>query len=1299
MKTFGTIGLSLAVLVLAAYSQVMTGRIEGSVTDPQGSAVPGAQVKVTNKLTGQVLDSVADEKGQWSIPSVSTAEYTVTVNHPGFKTVTIDNVKVDAGVPATVNAKLEVGSLAETVEVQGGAEVLQTQTATITSTLVGRQLHELPFTSRNLTELIVTQPGSATPGVPRSTSVYGLPQSAMNVTLDGINIQDNANKSGDGFFNAIFPRADAIEEMTVSAAAAGADSNAEGAMQVKMVTRSGSNSFHGGLFEQHRNQDLNANSYFNNLNGTAPRDHLVFNQFGGLVGGPIKRNKLFFFAHFEAFQLPQTYTEPTGMVLTPEALAGDFRYRDSAGVVHTVNVLQLAGANGFTSTVDPIIGKSLSQIASLTSGVAGLKSRIATNADYNRNNLDFQSKGGNYRRFPTTRLDYNVTEKHHIEFVYNYQTNIRRPDGVNITTASPIFPGTGNVLNGTEFGNQGGIAFSAVAALRSTLTPRLVSEVRFGLVGGTVIFNNGINPSDFSQWNGYAPIFSTTNCNSGTAWVTCPYRTTGQTRRNTPLKQGNANLTYSRTAHLLNFGGSFTQVNSWTTSVNGTQIIPTVAFGIAAGDPIVTGATNIFTAANFPGASATDMQTNAPQLYAILTGRVAAISRSVVLDSSTKQYGAFPPDVKNQQREFGLYFQDSWRLHPRLTLNYGVRWDRQNPPVNLNGVYTRPGYAGVWGVSGVGNLFMPGTLTGQVPVFNSTQPGDAGYATRNKQFSPSIGLAWEMPKGAGPLGWLFGQGSVLRAGYAINTIREDATTFSIWSNNQGRTITLNVDPTNFPAQFGAPGSVLFRNASLPSRPAPTSPTFPVAVAAGNSVNDFDPHLRTGYVQSWDIGIQREITRDTVLEIRYVGNHGTDLWRQINLNEINIYENGFLNEFKTAQSNLALARGCAPSDAVCMSANRSKSNQYFGLPGQQPLPMIFTALASNNDATSALQIEQGQAGALANAIATNATRMARLTAAGAPVNLFQVNPTLVSGMANLEVNGGNSNYHGLQVEVRRRLSKGLLVQGSYVWSHSISNEQSQGIGTSFTTMHDVGYDKGPSPFDIRQAVKLNWVYELPFGAKRHFFSRVSNPVARKALEGWQLASVTRIQSGSPIRLTSGRMTFNQNDSGVILHNLTVSQLQDMMKIRKVTLPATANSGPLGAVYYLPQSLVDNTNAAFEVNGKTLANLDKNAPYIGPADQPGQESERVFLYGPWQQKWDFSLGKKTSIGERANVEFRMQALNAFNLTNFLLFVPGSGITTTLAANNASFGQTSGAYKDLSNTNDPGGRIIEFSLRFNF
>jgi hypothetical protein len=1276
--------LTLLALVTASFGQVLTSRLEGTVTDAQGAAVPTAQVKVVNSQNGQTFNLLTDEKGYWSLPSLSTATYKITVTSQGFKTANVENVKLDAGVPATVNTTLEVGSLTETVEVTAGAEILQTASATVTSTLVGRQLHELPFTSRNLTELIVTQPGSATPGVPRSTSVYGLPQSALNVTMDGINIQDNSNRSSDGFFNAIFPRADAIEEMTITSAAAGAESNAEGAVQMKLVTRSGTNSWHGGLFEQHRNQFFNANYYFNNQQNQ-PRDHLVFNQFGGTIGGPLKKNKLFIFANPEIFQLPQTYTEPVGLVLTPEAAQGIFRWGDNKGNFQSRNLLTLAGAAGFPSTADPILGKTISQISALTDGVPGLQSRIATNSDYNRNNLSFQSKGGNYRRFYTGKVDYNITEKHHAEFVYTYQTNVRRPDGVNVGTASPVFPGTQNVLNGSEAGNQGGIAFSAVAALRSTLTSHLTSEVRFGLTGGTVIFNNGIDAPDFAQWRGYAPNFGV---NANTLYVTSPFRTTGQTRRNTPLKQGNVNLTWLHGVHQLNFGGSFTQVNAWTTSSNGTQFIPTISFGVVAGDPVITGGTNIFTAANFPGATTADLQTNAPALYALLTGRVSAINRSVILDEKTHTYGANQPIVRNQQRQFGLYAQDSWRVSSSLTFNYGVRWDRQNPPVNLNGVYTRPGYDGVWGVSGVGNLFAPGVLTGAAPVFNLVPPGTAGFE-QHLQFSPSVGMAWVLPKTEmKPLSWLIGKSgqTVVRAGYAINTIREDASTFATWGANQGRTLSLNIDPTATPADFGAPGSVLFRNA-LPAKTAPVNPSFPLAAAATNSVNDFAPNLKVGYVQSWDLGIQRELTRDTVLEVRYIGNHGTDLWRTINLNEINIFNNGFLSEFRTAQSNLAIARAGSPTSTV-----------YAGLAGQKPLTIIPTAIGASNDTTTATQIAQGQAGALANAIATNTTRMARLTGAGYPVNLFQVNPTIGTGAANLLVNGGNSNYHGLQVELRRRLSKGLLVQGSYTWSHSISNEFSNGVAGSYTTLRDVAIDKSPSPYDIRHALKLNWIYELPFGPRRYFFGHVNSAIARKALEGWQLASVARINTGAPVRFTSGRATYNQNDSGVVLHGITASQLQSMMQIRKTT--QLSNGVPQGVVYFLPQTLIDNSLAAFEVGGKTLANLDPSQPYVGPATTPGELGQRLFLYGPRQQKWDVSLVKKTTIGERANIEFRMQALNVFNLTNFLLFAPGNNIPGNQGIGSG-FGQipVNGAYRDLSNTNDPGGRILEFALRFNF
>ena len=238
-------------------------------------------------------------------------------------------------------------------------------------------------------------------------------------------------------------------------------------------------------------------------------------------------------------------------------IKGIFTYNDSAGTVRTVNLYQLAAANGFPSTPDPIIAKTLGSDRWPGSGPGRSEEPHRQQHRLQPNNLDFQSKGGNYRRFPTTRLDYNVTEKHHIEFVYNYQTNIRRPDGVNVGTRQPGLPRHGQRAERDRAGQSGRHRVSAVAALRSTLTSHLTSEIRFGLNGGTVVFNNGVNPTDFSQWKGYAPTFGFGLQN--------PFRTTGQTRRNTPLKQGNGNLTWSKGAHLFNFGGSFTQINTWTT--------------------------------------------------------------------------------------------------------------------------------------------------------------------------------------------------------------------------------------------------------------------------------------------------------------------------------------------------------------------------------------------------------------------------------------------------------------------------------------------------------------------------------------------------------------------------------------------------------------------------------------------------------------------------------------------------------------------------------------------------------------
>ena len=508
------------------------------------------------------------------------------------------------------------------------------------------------------------------------------------------------------------------------------------------------------------------------------------------------------------------------------------------------------------------------------------------------------------------------------------------------------------------------------------------------------------------------------------------------------------------------------------------------------------------------------------------------------------------------------------------------------------------------------------------------------------------------------------------------------------------TFDTSVSNANTPADFGAAGSVLFRDPTLPVHSnVPTTPVYPLQASFANQIFDFNPKLKIGYVQSWNIGLQRELGKSGVVEARFTGNHGVKEWRLYSLNEVNIFENGFLNEFKIAQANLAINRLTAPT-----------SNDFGnkGLPGQGAVPILTAALGTTNDATTATQLINGSAGSTAGGIATNATRMANLTKLGYPVNMFVVNPTIAGGGPFILANGGSSFYDALQLEYRKRMSSGFSIQGSYTFAKSLVNGSSNSAidNVSYTTLRNGGIDKVPSPFDIRHGIKALWIYELPFGQGRKYFANTHNLFAKKAMEGWEIAGVARLQSGTPffIQPPAGFGSFNSNSttSGVVLHNATMSDIQDMVNIRKTS--TVSSTGQVnGVVYYLPQSLIDNSLAAFQQGGKTLANLDPSKPYFGPAPV-GQLGFRDYVYLPWQRHWDMSVLKKTKIGEIANVEFRAQALNVFNLTNFLPdnATIGGGATNAIGA---AFGQVGGAYRDISGTVDPGGRILEFVLRVNF
>jgi hypothetical protein len=402
-----------------AFSQGNTGIITGTVTDPTGAAVPAAEVTATNINTGAIAKTVTGEKGEYTLTSLLAAPYRVSAVKAGFKTQTASGIEVNAGVTSTANLKLEIGQATETVVVSAGAEMVQAASAEVSSTITTRQVVDLPFATRNSVELIVTQAGTQTPTNPRSSSINGLPKGAINITIDGQNTQDNNLKSSDGFFSYIMPSVDAIEEVTLTTSAGGVDSTSQGGAQIKFVTKSGTNSFHGGTFYQGRNTFFDANYYFNNETGL-PRDIIKLRQWGAHVGGPIKKDKLFFFGNYENFRNPGTKAY-TRTVLTPSAQQGNYTYVGSDGTQRTINMYQVAAAANstlpasvrpYSTTPDPILATTYDQIAKLTGG-GNLTSNVAS-GDYNTNTYNYAPTGSDGRDFYTLRLDYNVTAKHQL---------------------------------------------------------------------------------------------------------------------------------------------------------------------------------------------------------------------------------------------------------------------------------------------------------------------------------------------------------------------------------------------------------------------------------------------------------------------------------------------------------------------------------------------------------------------------------------------------------------------------------------------------------------------------------------------------------------------------------------------------------------------------------------------------------------------------------------------------------------------------------------------------------------------
>jgi hypothetical protein len=1302
----GLWALTFALLSGPAFAQGgATSSIVGVVVDSGGGVIPGATVTATNDATAGSFTAVTNASGGFTIPALPVGKYTVNVALQGFKTAVLKDVEVTAAIPANVKAVLEVGGLTETVIVEGASAVIQTQASAAASTVTTNQIANLPVSSRSTLEFVTFLPGVQTPGGSRDSIVNGLPQSSIAITLDGVSIQDNHLKTTDGFFARLSPRLDAVEEVTLTSAGNGANASAQGATQIQFTTRSGSNMFSGSGYYYYQHDSLNSNSYFNKRRGL-PKNEFVQYQPGMRVGGPIVlpgiydgRGKAFFFVNYEESRTPRTINT-TSDFLTPEAQSGIFRYTGSDGVFRSVDLYALAGRLGQASTPDPIVGRLLDDIAASAAG------KLVEPIDGNPNaqRLRFQQQAKGVTRYPTTRIDYNLSANHRLTGSWTFNDLVSSPDTTN--NRQPRFPGF------PVTGDQVSDRYVFTTALRSSISTNIVNELRYGMSGGATLFSPGLNSG---MWSGSlanqggfdlgidaAGFAQTGGNNSG---ITAAGSGGGYSAREASTKFIESTLNWLRGSHSISTGFNYTVADVWLLTETRAGALD---FGLATGHP----ALSIFSSsANFPGASS-NQRNAARDLYAVLTGQVSSIGGTARLDQNTGRYVYNGPSrQEGRLPELDLFIQDNWKMRPNLSLNVGLRYAMQFPFYAKFGTYSTATPEDIFGISGYRpecdlsnatldtcNLFKPGVMPGTVTTYKNFEKGRDAYNTDWNNIAPSVGVNWTPSADSGFIQKILGQpgDTSLSFGWARAFERHGMSDFTgVFGGNPGLTVNANRNANN--GNLG-PLPLLFRSGNLGAPPTctgavtaaciPEAPSYPIAATTSGSVNIFDPNLQIPYSDSWTVGFQRAVGRRSAFEIRYIGTRNREQWRAYNFNEVNILDNGFIDEYIKAQGNLY----------ANIAAGRGETFAYFGPgTGTSPLPIYLAHFSGTNIALG------GQCASIAacetmyssgsfesddfiNALSrfnptpftpagTNsstglrgsATRRANALNAGLPANFWIANPDVSN--ANVTGNGGFTNFNGLQMQFRRRMSGGLQYDVNYAYGKAY-----EGIRYSFRVPFISTRNTGGEG-DVTHAIKGTFVYELPFGQGKRFATG-AGPLMDRIVGGWQVSGTVRVQTGELIDL-----------GNINVVGMSLEEVQDLFKTR-ITGPG------LAPIYSWPQDIIDNTIKAFsrDINGFTQG--EPTGRYFAPANVDGCIERIAANYGdcgirslvitaPWQRNFDMSIVKDVRLAGRKSFQVRFDLLNALNLVDFD-GESGVGATTL---------------EDWEVTGASGPRVIQIVTRFSW
>jgi hypothetical protein len=1282
-----SIHLATAVMVLclsttAAFAQSSNAVLGGTVADATGAVIPGVTITATNTATGVVSTGLSNETGAYQFAALEPGSYKVSASSAGFGTRTYNEVTLGISQQVRLNFTLEVSAAAQSVEVNVAVDTLIASTsASVGTVLPEYKVRDLPLINHNVMDLITT-----TPGVSSSTSFAGSPTgfltgTAINTTRDGISVQQG--RYANGAYSSTFVSTDLIEEVRVIVAPADAESG-RGSGQVQLRTRAGTNQYAGSVFWTNRNSVWDSNTFANNFNGIKP-NYLNRNQFGGRIGGPIVKNKTFFFFVYDGMRTAQRETV-VGTVLT--ATARDGIYRFFPGV-------QSAPSTAANPTVTPdgqpltprnaqgpltsfsVFNKDPNRPGPDPSGmIQQIIARMPLPNDFSGTGLlpantvdglntagyrwvrrsvgteSFQGLGQNINRDQENlRIDHHFNERHRFHVAATREH----------TWADSDLAPWPNGYNGATIRRPQVYTASFV----STLSPSLLNEFRFGLRRDKLDWVKAYDaPGSVGE---EARKFLGQN-SSGIPFIVRPTLFSanvmsaedgGTVGEMNPLWQYGDTLSWTRGKH--SFKGGVEVRLGATNTFSSQQNIPRVDLGPSSfqgnginafGRQFWAGAlgipVNVFNATTYPGISGPDAN-RAADLLIDLSGSVGAINQQFnIRDPKSIVYEDYRTYYKNwsniHQNEFSAFFKDDWKVRRNLTLNLGLRYEWYGVPYDAGGLMAAPkgGGNGLFGLSGnsFADWFRPGIRGGLMSAEfvgkNSPNPGKLLYSNDWNNFGPALGFSWSLP-------WFGENKTVLRAGYGLSYT-------SIFAGGGGLGFTSAI--TQFPGvtqtathATSAVSELDIRNIILPIPERFASGKLPAIDVklpqTSQPTYAWDPNLVNPYMQNFNVELQRELMRNLTLEIRYVGTKGTKLYSTIDLNSPNTIENGILDAFRQtaagqdAQLFTDMLRGFNLGSGVIGST-------LTGSAALRTSALTRTALANGNPASIATF--------LARTVPLGGFAGDYVRANGFPENFILTNPQI--GQALFFTNPNNSTYHSLNVAVTKRLSHGFTNQATYTWSRSIN--------TSIVNPRERG-NQTLSGLQRTHEFRSNGTFELPFGPNRLLFRNV-HPVISRLIERWQLGTIFSLSSGAPITLTASANPYGLASN---FPDIVTPLPKSFGEVNKTGLPP-------GVITYFGglAPVTDQAGRAAVTTQQTLQTAYSNFAIADPQGQvylvnprPGTIGNlgEAWFEGPGRIGLDADLVKRVRIDERKEMEIRLDAINVLNHPNF--GNPTANINSTL------------------------------------